>query len=49
MVINVFDGKNKLEMHSRNTQVAVNNEFLEKLESICIPGVANYKFELKKV
>ena len=48
MVINVFDGKNKLEMPSRNTHVGVSNEFLEKLESICIPGVANYKFELKK-
>ena len=48
ITIDVYDGKNKIVMPSRNSQVEVSNAFLNKLEEICQPGVANYRFEINR-
>ena len=49
ITIDVYDGKYKIVMPSRNYQVDVSNDFLNKLEEICKPGVANYRFEINRV
>ena len=48
ITIDVYDGKYKIVMPSRNYQVDVSNDFLNKLEEICKPGVANYRFEINR-
>jgi DNA polymerase-3 subunit alpha len=48
LTIDIFDGKDKIVMPSRNTQVGVTNDFITQLNGLCTPGVAKYRFDIKK-
>ena len=48
ITIDIFDGKTKIVMLSRNSHVEVSNEFIAKLDELCKPGIANYRFDIKK-
>lgn len=48
LTIDVYDGATKVVMPSRNSHVEVSNEFIEKLEELCQPGVANYRFDINR-
>ncbi|HIO58784.1 MAG TPA: DNA polymerase III subunit alpha [Flavobacteriales bacterium] len=48
LTIDVFDGENKIIMPCRSGKVDVTNTFIADLENICKPGVANFRFDLKK-
>ena len=48
LTIDVYDGVTKVVMPSRNSHVEVSNEFIENLEELCQPGVANYRFDINR-
>ena len=48
ITIDIYDGETKVVMPSRNSHVEVSNEFIEQLEGLCRPGVANYRFDIKR-
>jgi DNA polymerase-3 subunit alpha len=48
LTVDIFDGEHKLEMPSRGAKVDVTPAFLNELDALCVPGVAKYRFDLKK-
>ena len=47
MTIDIYDGEHKVVMPSRKVHVKVSDEFISKLEEICQPGLAKYRFTTK--
>ena len=47
ITIDVYDGKTKIVMPCRNSHVEVSNAFISKLDELCKPGIANYRFDIK--
>jgi DNA polymerase-3 subunit alpha len=48
LTVDIFDGEHKIEMPSRGAKVDVTPAFLNELDALCVPGVAKYRFDLKK-
>ena len=49
LTLDVYDGESKVVMPSRAAKIDVTNSFLSELDEICAPGVAKYRFDLRKV
>ncbi|PCJ80522.1 MAG: DNA polymerase III subunit alpha [Bacteroidetes bacterium] len=48
LTIDIYDGENKIVMPSRAAKVDVTNSFISDLDDLCVPGIAKYRFDLKK-
>ncbi len=48
LTLDIFDGESKVEMPSRAAKIDVTSSFLSELDDLCAPGVAKYKFDLRK-
>lgn len=48
VTVEVYDEEAKLEMPSRTSKVDLDDAFVEALESLCAPGQAHYRLDLKR-
>jgi DNA polymerase-3 subunit alpha len=48
VTLEIYDEDAKLEMPSRTSRVQLDDDFVDALEDLCIPGKAQYRLDLKR-